>query len=102
MPHPTFSRLESRPPGTLGAPQLFGLSPLPLGTFALGTFMGCAPAVAAYVSAGQLGAEIAVHGADTNPYLLALGIAATVGAITLAGNIANDALREAGLDMDRG
>ena len=78
---------------------LLGLSPLPLGTFALGTFIGCAPAVAAYVSAGQVGADIAVNGADTNPYLLALRAAATVGAVTVAGNIANDALEEAGLEV---
>ena len=78
---------------------LFGLSPLPLGTFALGTFVGCAPAVAAYVSAGQVGADIAVNGAPTNPYLLGLGVAATIGAITVAGNVASDALKEAGLDV---
>lgn len=78
---------------------LFGLSPLPLPTFALGTLIGCAPAVAAYVSAGQVGADIAVNGAPANPYLLGLGVAATIGAITVAGNIANDALKEAGLDV---
>jgi len=78
---------------------LFGLSPLPLPTFALGTFFGCAPAVAVYVSAGQVGADVAVNGAGTNPYLLALGIAATVGAVSVAGNVASDALKEAGLDV---
>jgi uncharacterized membrane protein YdjX (TVP38/TMEM64 family) len=75
---------------------LFGLSPLPLPTFALGTFFGCAPAVAVYVSAGQVGADVAVNGAGTNPYLLALGIAATVGAVSVAGNVASDALMAQG------
>ena len=78
---------------------LFGLSPLPLTTFSLGTFVGCAPAVAVYVSAGQVGAEIAVNGAGTNPYLLGLGVAATIGAVSVAGNIASDALKEAGLEV---
>ena len=47
----------------------------------------CLPAVAGYVSAGQVGAEIAVSGAESNPLVLGLGIAATLGAITLSGNI---------------
>ena len=46
-----------------------------------------------------MGADIAVNGAPANPYLLGLGVAATIGAITVAGNIANDALKEAGLDV---
>lgn len=37
--------------------------------------------------------------APTNPYLLGLGVVATVGAITVAGNIASDALNDAGLEV---
>ena len=46
---------------------------VPFAAYSMGTFLGCLPAVTAYVSAGQLGAEIAVNGADANPLLLALG-----------------------------
>jgi uncharacterized membrane protein YdjX (TVP38/TMEM64 family) len=82
------------------ANYVFGLSPVPMAAFSIGTFVGCLPAVAGYVSAGQLGAEIAVNGAETNPAVLALGVAATLGAITVAGNIATDALKDLDLDLD--
>ena len=78
---------------------IFGISPLPVGTFALGTMIGCAPGVAAVVSAGSAGAEIAASGLGSDGATLGLGIAATVGAITVAGNIATEALKEAGLDI---
>ena len=81
------------------ANYIFGLSPVPWGAFTLGTFVGCLPAVAGYVSAGELGAEIAVNGADANPIVLGLGIAATLGAITVAGNIANDALKDMDINL---
>lgn len=81
------------------ANYVFGLSPVPWQAFSVGTFVGCLPAVAAYVSAGQVGAEIAVNGADANPALLALGAAATLGAISFAGNIATDALKDLDLDL---
>jgi len=82
------------------ANYVFGLSPVPLAAFSIGTFVGCLPAVAGYVSAGQLGAEIAVNGADTNPWLLGLGVAATIGAITFAGNIATSALKDLNIDLE--
>ena len=82
------------------ANYVFGLSPVPLPAFSIGTFVGCLPAVAGYVSAGQVGAEIAVNGAESNPLVLGLGIAATLGAITVAGNIATDALKDLDLDLN--
>lgn len=81
------------------ANYIFGLSPVPWAAFTLGTFVGCLPAVAGYVSAGQLGAEIAVNGAESNPLVLGLGVVATLGAITVAGNIANNALKEMDIDL---
>lgn len=81
------------------ANYVFGLSPVPLPAFSIGTFVGCLPAVAGYVSAGQVGAEIAVNGAESNPLVLGLGIAATLGAISFAGNIATDALKDLDLDL---
>jgi len=81
------------------ANYVFGLSGVPWTAFSLGTFLGCAPAVAAYVSTGQLGAEIVVNGAETNPALLALGIAATIGAVTVSGNIASQALQDMDVDL---
>ena len=48
----------------------------------------------------QVGAEIAVNGAETNPALLALGVAATLGAISFAGNIATSALKDLDLDLE--
>jgi len=81
------------------ANYVFGLSPVPLPAFSIGTFVGCLPAVAGYVSAGQVGAEIAVSGADSNPLVLALGVAATLGAITFAGNIATNALKDLDVDL---
>lgn len=82
------------------ANYVFGLSPVPLAAFSIGTFVGCFPAVTAYVSAGELGAEIAVNGADTNPLLLGVGVVATIGAITFAGNIATQALKDLDLDLE--
>lgn len=77
-----------------------GFSPIKVSTFSLGVLLGCFPTCAAYVYAGQAGADIAVNGpADQNPYLIAFGALATVGGIAMAGNIAQDALREAGLDL---
>ena len=43
------------------ANYIFGLSPVPFSAFSLGTFLGCFPAVSAYVNAGKLGAEIVVR-----------------------------------------
>ena len=45
-------------------------------------------------------AEIAVNGAESNPIVLGLGVAATLGAISFAGNIATNALKD--LDVDLG
>ena len=52
------------------------------------------------MSAGTLGAEIVVNGSETSPWLLALGVAATLAAVGFAGGLANDALKEAGLDLE--
>ena len=38
--------------------------------------------------------------AESNPLVLGLGIAATLGAITVAGNIATDALKDLDLDLN--
>lgn len=43
------------------ANYIFGLSPVPFSAFSLGTFLGCFPAVSAYVNAGKFGAEIVVR-----------------------------------------
>ena len=48
------------------ANYIFGLSPVPFTAFSLGTFLGCLPAVAAYVNAGKLGAEIVVSRAPSH------------------------------------
>lgn len=82
------------------ANYLFGLSPVPFTAFSLGTFLGCLPAVTAYVNAGRLGAEIVVNGAEGNDALLAVGVVATIGAITLAGNIASKALKDMDIDLE--
>lgn len=84
------------------ANYIFGLSPVPFTAFSLGTFLGCLPAVAAYVNAGKMGAEIVVNGAEGNDVLLAVGILATVAAITVAGNIASNALKSLDVDLDLG
>lgn len=65
-----------------------------------GTFVGCLPAVTAYVTAGEVGADVAINGAESDPLLLALGAAATIGAITFAGNIATSALKDLDLDLE--
>ena len=44
--------------------------------------------------------KIAVNGADSNPIVLGLGVAATIGAITIAGNIATNALKDSGVDLE--
>jgi hypothetical protein len=127
------------------ANYVFGLSPVPLPAFSIGTFAGCLPAVvrsashkmppshlgapecarrpsdavlmpcaftcascdacfeqAGYVAAGQAGAEIAVNGAESNPIVLGLGVAATLSAISVAGNIATQALKDLDLDLEGG
>lgn len=81
------------------ANYIFGLSPVPWAAFTIGTFVGCLPAVTGYVSAGQLGAEIAVNGADSSPEVLVLGIIATIAAISVAGNIADKALKDMDVDL---
>lgn len=82
------------------ANYIFGLSPVPLPAFVVGTLVGSLPAVAAYVSAGQLSADIAINGGGgTPPWMLGLGLLATLGSITVAGNIANDALKEMDVDL---
>jgi len=82
------------------ANYVFGLSGVSWGAFTLGTLTGCLPAVIAYVSSGSLGAEIAVNGGEANPVLLVLGLLATIGAVTVAGNVAGEALKAQGLDLD--
>ena len=82
------------------ANYLFGLSPVPFSAFSLGTFLGCLPAVTAYVNAGRLGAEIVVNGAESNDLLLGVGVVATIGAITVAGNIASKALKDMDIDLE--
>ena len=72
---------------------------MPLPAFSIGTFVGCLPAVTAYVSAGAAGASVAVNGAESNPIVVALGVAATLGAISIGGNIATEAVKEQGLDL---
>ena len=78
----------------------FGLSPVPALAFSIGTFVGCLPAVAAYVSAGEVGADVVINGADNDPFLLFIGAAATIGAITFAGNIATSALKDLDIDLE--
>ncbi len=82
------------------ANYVFGLSPVPAAAFSIGTFVGCLPAVAAYVSAGEVGADVVINGADNDPLLLALGAAATLGAITFAGKIATNALKDLDVDLE--
>ena len=55
---------------------------------------------AGYVTVGQAGAEIAVNGAESNNLVLGLGVAATIGAISFAGNIATNALKDLDLDLE--
>ena len=40
-----------------------------------------------------------MSGAESNPLVLALGVAATLGAISFAGNIATDALKDLDIDL---
>lgn len=78
---------------------IFGLSPVSPAAFSLGTLLGCFPPVFFYVSAGQVGADVAINGVPSNPLLLALGGAGTLGAITFAGNIATEALKDMDIDI---
>jgi len=82
------------------ANYVFGLSGVPWLAFSLGTLLGCLPAVAAYVSTGQLGAEIVVSGSKTSPLLLFVGILASVGGVAMLGQIAQRALARHGLKAD--
>jgi len=81
------------------ANYIFGLSPVPFSAFSLGTFLGCFPAVSAYVNAGKLGAEIVINGAESNDALVVVGIVSTIAAISVAGDIASKALKEQGVDL---
>jgi len=81
------------------ANYIFGLSPVPFTAFSLGTFLGCLPAVAAYVNAGKLGAEIVINGAESNDALVFVGLLSTIAAISVAGDIASKALKEQGVDL---
>lgn len=79
------------------ANYIFGASPAPLAAFSLGTLLGCTPSVLAYVAAGSAGAELA---STESPLLLgAVGVAATLGAVGFAGNIATAALKDLDVDL---
>lgn len=82
------------------ANYVFGLSGVQYAAFLLGTLAGCLPAIAAYVFSGQLGAEMALNGGESSPLLLGIGVIATIAAVTVAGNVAGETLREQGLDLD--
>jgi len=82
------------------ANYVFGLTPVPKAAFSFGTLLGCLPSVAAYVAAGRAGANVAINGPGEEPLLLALGGAATFGAISLTGRVATRALKEADIDIE--
>jgi len=71
----------------------------PLGNASVRTVLTPWLGLRSYVSAGQLGAEMVVNGAEANPLVLGIGILATVGAISVAGNIANEALKDMDIDL---
>ena len=80
------------------ANYVFGASPAPLAAFSLGTLLGCTPSILAYVYAGAAGAELATT--SESPLLLGtVGVAATLAAVALAGNLANEALKELEVDL---
>lgn len=75
-----------------------GISTVPFSAYLLGSWLGTLPAIFAYVQVGELGSEAALSGHPPS-WLVGFGIAATLAAITLVGNLANKTLKDLDIDL---
>lgn len=76
---------------------LYGLTAVDFKAYVLASWAGMLPGTIAYVSAGAaVGAltDINVHHGSANPLLIAIGVAATVGAVSVIGKVATSAISE--------
>lgn len=90
----------SSPPAARPSPLCAhaGISTVPFSAYLLGSWIGTLPAIFAYVQVGELGSEAALSGHPPS-WLVGFGIAATVGAITLVGDLASKTLRDLDIDL---
>lgn len=72
---------------------------MPFSAYIVGTLAGTLPAIFAYVNAGQLSSEILLSGTPPS-WLVQFGLAATLGAVVLIGNLASDALKDLDVDLE--
>jgi len=72
---------------------------VPFSAYILGSWLGTLPAIFAYVEAGQLSSEIVLSGSPPS-WLVKFGLAATVGAVTVIGNLASRTLKELDVDLE--
>lgn len=82
---------------------LYGLTSVRLPQYVAGSWLGMLPGTVAYVSAGAaLNAltDIASSKQAVNPYLLGIGLAATVGALYFIGQLAAGAIEAEGGDLN--
>lgn len=79
---------------------LYGLTSVKFMEYVLGSWLGMLPGTVAYVSAGAAVNALTELSSgkqtNVNPVLVVLGLAATVGALSLIGKIATDAIEEDG------
>mmetsp|Transcript_51383 Transcript_51383/g.122312 ORF Transcript_51383/g.122312 Transcript_51383/m.122312 type:complete len:382 (-) Transcript_51383:258-1403(-) len=75
---------------------LFGLTPINVVPYAMGTAVGTLPGLLVFVSAGVVGKSIAGGGATPPAELLAIGALATVGAMTFLGRVSQQELAKLG------
>ncbi|KAG8458237.1 hypothetical protein KFE25_001529 [Diacronema lutheri] len=80
------------------ASYLFGISTVPFSAYILGSWLGTLPAIFAYVQVGELGSEAALSGHPPS-WLVYFGIAATLAAITLVGDLASKTLKDLDIDL---
>jgi len=79
---------------------LYGITSVNFWEYVGGTVLGMLPGTIAYVYGGNAGREISGHSGSPNWFTLALGVLATIGAVTILGRIATDAMKEDLPDSD--
>lgn len=74
---------------------LYGLTSVPLGQYALASWIGMLPGTWAYISAGDVGRQV-IDGSETGlpSWEIGLGLIVTVVVLLITGNFAREALKE--------
>lgn len=79
---------------------LFGLTPVPIFPYAVGTFLGTLPGLSVFVSAGVVGKAMATGSVSVPPALFASGIAATAAVMAILGKVSQKELAKLSVKED--